>query len=54
MKSGLVICSGCNKDFKVYIHKTEDKDWYVDKSLDSCKAHTRDVKKNTIHKNKRY
>ena len=54
MKSGIIMCQGCDKEFSVYVHKSQDSNWYVKRQMSSCKEHTKDTKKTTIHKNKRY
>ena len=49
-----VICDGCGEDFNILTNDMEAKNWYVEKPLSSCSHHTKDNKKTTIHKTKRY
>ena len=51
MKTAMVICSECNKEFSVYVHKkNKDAGWYIE-NLPNCKHHKFNKnKKNTIHK----
>ena len=45
VKKAMVICSGCNEEFSVYVHKkNDDAAWYVD-NLPNCSHH--------IYKNKK-
>ena len=48
-----VICDGCMEEFNIYTNDSEAKDWYVDKPLKNCKAHTKKDTRSTIHKHLR-